>query len=216
MRREFAEYYQKHPEEERKLKRRITKKIDQFRLAIFKLSMHSVKSGSEGWHHLQQKISNGSSAGYYMDRRNYFYSSTVKRCDGKLYVLPGTIVCYPLNLEIGYNLFVNRGTYITARAPISIGSNVIIGPYVIINSGSHNYRAANLPIRDQGHKMSPILIEDDVWIAAHVTILPGVTIGKGAVIAAGAVVTKNVAPYTVVGGVPAKPIHSRYFVENHS
>jgi len=206
MKREFAQYYKEHPEEERRLKRRFKQQVAHIYLSIFKLSIRSLKSGSEEWHNLQQKIANGSSVGYYMDRRNYFYSSSVKKCDGNLYVLPGTFICYPLNLEIGYNLFINRGVYITARAPISIGSNVIIGPYTVINSGSHNYHDSKILIRDQGHKMAPIVIEDDVWIAAHVTILPGVTIGKGGVIAARAVVTKNVEPYSVVGGVPAKII----------
>ena len=216
MRREFAQYYQEHPEAERKFKRRIKRKFDKIRLAIFKLSMRSVKSGSEGWHQLQQKMLNASSVGYHMERRNYFYSSTLKKCGGELYVLPGTIICYPLNLEVGYNLFINRGVYITARAPISIGNNVIVGPYTVINSGSHNYRDPNILMRDQGHKMAPIVIEDDVWIAAHVTVLPGVTIKKGAVIAAGAVVTKDVAPYTVVGGIPAKLISSRSIGENNN
>ena len=216
MRREFAQYYKEHPEEKQSLKRRFKKRFYKIKLSAFKFFTHFLKSGSEEWHQLQQKIANGSSVGYHMDRRIYFYSSTVKKCSGKLYVLPGTFICYPLNLEIGYNLFINRGVYITARAPISVGNNVIIGPYTVINSGSHNYRDANILIRDQGHKMAPIVIEDDVWIAAHVTILPGVTIGKGAVIAAGAVVTKDVAPYTVVGGIPAKPILHRNIGENHN
>lgn len=209
MRREFAQYYQKYPKEKKKIKRKVRKATDKIRLSIFKLSLRLIKSGTEEWHHLQQEIANGSSVGYHMDRRNLFYTSTVKRCDGKLYVLPGSFICYPLNLEIGYNLFINRGVYITARAPITIGSNVIIGPYTVINSGSHNYRDPDILIRDQGHKMAPIIIDDDVWLAAHVTILPGVTIGKGAVVAAGAVVTKDVEPYSVVGGVPAKRILSR-------
>ena len=56
----------------------------------------------------------------------------------------------------------------------------------------------------------PIVIEDDVWIGARVTVLGGVTIGRGAIVAAGAVVTKNVAPYSIVAGVPAKPLKMRF------
>ncbi len=58
-------------------------------------------------------------------------------------------------------------------------------------------------------KGGPVIIEDYVWISCRVVILPGVTIGEGAVVAAGAVVTKDVAPYTIVGGVPAKEIGTR-------
>jgi acetyltransferase-like isoleucine patch superfamily enzyme len=64
-------------------------------------------------------------------------------------------------------------------------------------------------IRDQGVAYQTVIIEDDCWIAANSIILAGVTIGKGSVVAAGSVVTENVAPYSVVAGVPAKFIKSR-------
>jgi len=64
-------------------------------------------------------------------------------------------------------------------------------------------------INQQGHTLKPIVIHDDVWIGGGAIILAGITIGQGAVVAAGAVVTKNVEPYTIVGGVPAKRIKER-------
>jgi acetyltransferase-like isoleucine patch superfamily enzyme len=67
----------------------------------------------------------------------------------------------------------------------------------------------NIEIRLQGHENSPVIIEDDVWIAASCVILPGVTIGKGAVIAAGAVVTKSCQAGAVVAGVPGRMIGNR-------
>ena len=56
----------------------------------------------------------------------------------------------------------------------------------------------------------PVVIEDDVWVGANVTILKGVTIGHGSVVAAGAVVTKSCPPYSIIGGVPAKVLRKRF------
>ena len=79
----------------------------------------------------------------------------------------------------------------------------------MINSGSHLYSNPKMIIRDQGHKIAPIIIGDDVWLGAHVCILPGITIHKGAVVAANAVVTKDVPSFTIVAGVPAIEINKR-------
>ena len=66
------------------------------------------------------------------------------------------------------------------------------------------------PIRFQAFESGPVIIEDDVWLGANVVVLPNVKIGKGAIIGANAVVTKNVAPYSIMGGVPAKFIKYRF------
>lgn len=178
-------------------------------MRLFERRLARIHTGSEEWHQLQQKISLEPSVGIGMERRLAFYSRTLPDCGNKLYVLPGVIFNYPLNIKIGYNVFINRGAYITARAPITIGDNALIGPYVVINSGSHHYADPNKLIRNQGHSMAPVIIEADVWIGAHATLLPGVTIKKGAVVAAGAVVTRSVESYTVVAGVPARLLKKR-------
>lgn len=105
-------------------------------------------------------------------------------------------------LSIGNNSRVN-GVHISASQHITIGNNVRIAPYTIIID--NDYHKIEDHFSDEGKK-SPIIIEDDVWITMNCMIMKGVRIGKGAVIAAGAVVTKDVAPYSVVGGVPAKLI----------
>ena len=104
-------------------------------------------------------------------------------------------------LTVGRNSRLN-GVHIDARERIDIGANVRIAPYsIILDSDFHD-------IKDHFSEgpSAPVIIEDDVWIATRCTILKGVTIGRGAVVAAGAVVTKDVPPYTIVAGVPAKVI----------
>lgn len=95
------------------------------------------------------------------------------------------------------------------RGPLKIGSNVLMGPECVILTTNHNFNRRNVPIRLQGSTTKPIIIGNDVWIGQRVMIMPGVEIGDGAIIAAGAVVSKNVAPYTIVGGIPAKLIKQR-------
>ena len=82
----------------------------------------------------------------------------------------------------------------------------MIAPQCVITDGTHNFDSRDTLIRKQGNSYSYVIIKDDVWIGANVKILPGVIIGEGSVIAAGAVVTKDVEPYSLYGGVPAKKI----------
>ena len=164
--------------------------------------------GGTKWQLEQEKVSALPDWGIYAHRRAAFYMSTMN-CGDKFYAHTGVIMLYPQNITIGYRVSINRNTMLTAKANINIGNNVSIGPNVIINSGNHNFEKTNIPINQQGHTVSPITIEEDVWIGGGAIILAGVTIGKGSIIAAGAVVTKDVEPYSVVGGVPAKLIKSR-------
>lgn len=110
----------------------------------------------------------------------------------------------PQNLEIGNYTHINRGCFIDARSNVKIGNSVSISHKVSIVTGSHQ---AQTP--DFSGIYLPITIEDYAWIGLNATILQGVTIGEGAVVAAGAVVTKDVAPYSIVGGIPAKIIGKR-------
>lgn len=104
-------------------------------------------------------------------------------------------------LKIGNNCRLN-GPQISVSNKVIIGNNCRLAPQVIIMDGDHHDTKNRL---EEG-KSSPIIIEDDAWIATRAMVMKGVTIGKGAVVAAGAVVTKDVPPYTVVAGVPAKII----------
>ena len=108
------------------------------------------------------------------------------------------------HLSIGLNSVINARCRIDNRGGIVIGSNVSISQEVIVLTGDHDVNAADFAGRNAGVK-----IEDYVWIGTRATILPGVTIGKGALVAAGAIVTKDVIPYAIVAGVPAKIIKMR-------
>lgn len=114
-------------------------------------------------------------------------------------------------IVFGNRVALNRNVLINARGGgrIIIGNDVLIGPNVVIRSNNHRFESLSIPINRQGVTSGRITIEDDVWIAANCVILPNVKIGKGAIIGAGTVVTKDVEPYSIMGGVPAKKIGSR-------
>ena len=89
---------------------------------------------------------------------------------------------------------------------IIIGNNVMIAQAVTIRDTDHAFDSLLTPMCEQGITTSPVLINDNVWVGHSAIILKGVTIGTGAVVAANAVVTRDVPPYSIVGGVPAKVI----------
>lgn len=100
--------------------------------------------------------------------------------------------------------------------PITIGNGVRIAPHVMIVASNHIFADTDTPIHKQGVENAPIVIEDDVWIAGKVMIVAGVRIGRGSVIGAGAVVTKDIPPWSVAVGVPARVIKTRKVQEPSS
>lgn len=105
-------------------------------------------------------------------------------------------------LRVGEGTFINAGTTLSARSHIDIGRRCQIARDVVVMDADFH----GVDDRDSSGKTAPIVIEDDVWLATRALVLKGVRIGKGAVVAAGAVVTKDVEPYTLVAGVPAKVV----------
>jgi maltose O-acetyltransferase len=137
-------------------------------------------------------------------------------------------VCSKIFYYSGANINVNSGAYFGNGLKISIGSDSSIGqncqiandvtigsdvmmaPEVIIFSVGHQTSNTSTSIRLQGNVPArPVIIGDDVWIGQRSIILPGVTVGSGSIIGSGAVVTKNIAPFSVVGGNPARVLKSR-------
>lgn len=109
--------------------------------------------------------------------------------------------------------------FMCTRAKIRIGKKVMFGPHVFMITGGHRtdmigrYMIDVLNSEKRPEDDRDIVVEDDVWIGANSIILKGVRIGQGSVIAAGSVVTKDVAPYSIVAGVPAKQIKMRFSEE---
>ncbi len=111
-------------------------------------------------------------------------------------------------MEVGDRTSIGFHTFLYASSRITIGSDCMIAPFVYIVDSDHGIRRDAL-MNQQTNVPRPILIGNDVWIGAHAVILAGVEIGDGAVVAAGAVVKRDVKPYSVVGGVPARPLGER-------
>lgn len=103
-------------------------------------------------------------------------------------------------IKIGNNVFINHSLTTVALGGITIEDNVQIAPGVTMLTANHDIEHMNIL------KTAPIHIKEGAWIGARAVLLPGVTIGEHAIVGAGAVVTKDVEPYTVVGGNPAKLI----------
>ena len=113
---------------------------------------------------------------------------------------------YGSHTSIGSGCWFNTGTTLIDDAAIRIGDRVLLGPHVTIATAGHPIDPG---LRVTGAQFSAVVtIEDEVWVGANVTILPGVTVGHGSVIAAGSVVTAHVPPMTVVAGVPARVVRA--------
>lgn len=94
----------------------------------------------------------------------------------------------------------------TLIGPLTVGNHVILAQNVVLSGLNHRYEDTSMPISLQGVNKNEIIIEDDSWIGANSVITAGVHVGRHAVVAAGSVVTKDVPPFTIVGGCPAKVI----------
>ena len=110
----------------------------------------------------------------------------------------------PSRLFMGSNVWIDRNVYLYNVERITIGDNAIISDSAYICTASHDISKKDFPLTT-----APVVIGAGAWISAHAKILPGVKIGEGAVVGAGAIVTKDVAPWTVVAGNPAKVIKTR-------
>jgi acetyltransferase-like isoleucine patch superfamily enzyme len=110
----------------------------------------------------------------------------------------------PDGIVIGENCIVGDSCFLDGREGINFGENVNLGSHVSIYTRQHDVDSP-----DFDEVGAPVVIGTYAWIASHAVILPGVTIGEGAVVAAGSVVPSDVAPYTLVGGNPARWIRDR-------
>ena len=129
------------------------------------------------------------------------------KCGKNVDIEHGAFIASGVGIEIGDN----SGVGLNARiaGPLTIGRDVMMAPGVMIFTQNHAMDDLSIPMRLQTAPKKKVTIGDDVWIGANALIMPGVTVGSGSVIAAGSIVTKDVPPYTIVGGNPAKIIKTR-------
>lgn len=155
-------------------------------------------------------------SGVYLDQGTYLHA-----CPGGIEIGAGSIVMHGAvlhvynfrgmpqsGIKIGKDSLVGEYTVIRGQGGVTIGDRVYTSPFSQLIAVNHIFDDPNRPFVEQGITAKGIIVEDDVWIGASAIITDGVRIGKGAVIAAGAVVTADVAPHTVVGGVPARVIRN--------
>ncbi len=144
-----------------------------------------------------------------MKTRGFFWKQLLKKVGDNFQIAGSCRISGPENIEIGNNVSIENNCSLYGQGGIKIGNNVMMASYVHLISQNHRFSKLDKPIRDQGFEMGEIIIEDDVWIGINVVILKGVTIGKGSIIGAGSIVTKDIPPYSIAVGNPAKPVKRR-------
>lgn len=132
-----------------------------------------------------------------------------RACGDNVAILTGVYLLSPRDLLLGDNVSIHPMCYIDATGGLKIGNDVSIAHGVTILSSAHEYGGKDIPIKDQGVLTCCTVVDDNVWLGARATILPGCTIHSGAVVGAGAVVTRDVSSDLVVAGVPARAIKKR-------
>lgn len=152
---------------------------------------------------------------------SYVWKRSMRHCGTNVFLRPTSSDIKGIeNLSVGDDTLIPKGSTIyCTKASCTIGNKVVFGPKPTIITGDHRFDIIGRYIADisDNEKLTqsdaPVVIEDDVWCGANIVILKGVTIGRGSIVAAGSVVTKSCAPYSIIGGVPAKLIKMRFTPE---
>ena len=149
---------------------------------------------------------------------SFFYKKMLRGCGSNVRFSALTSDFTYRNLTIGNDVYIGpHALFLCTESQIFIGNKVLFGPHVTIIGGDHRITDVGRFIYDVLDKHpeddQDVHIEEDVWSGTNTTLLKGVTVGRGAVVAAGALVTKDVPPYAIVGGVPAKVLKYRFTPE---
>lgn len=146
-------------------------------------------------------------------RKEYISLGSQVQIDKSVNIGPGAFITARkggfISIASGTSLNIDVMLNADLGGQIIIGKDCLIGPRVVFRTANHIYADRNKPIKTQGHTFKDIILENDIWIGANSVILSGVKIGQGSIVGAGSVVTGDVAPFSVVGGVPARKIKNR-------
>lgn len=168
------------------LQKKVTRRLKAIILEFFVYILHCV--GNVPFHHI----------------RRFIYRVAGMKIGKGSSLHMGIRLYNPKNIFIGNDSIIGENSILDGRDVLSIGNHVALASEVMIYNSEHDINSFSFsPVTGK------VIIEDYVFIGPRAIILPGITIGKGAVVAAGAVVTKNVAPFSIVGGVPSKEIGQR-------
>jgi acetyltransferase-like isoleucine patch superfamily enzyme len=133
----------------------------------------------------------------------------LRRIEGWVWFRDNVTIWFPEGVSVGSGSMIGENSFLDGYSGLTIGRDVLVAHNVSIIAEDHGFATRRTPIRRQPKTTGPIVIGDDVWIGCGARVLKGVTIGPGAIVGAGAVVTKDVPPYSIVGGVPAQVIGMR-------
>ena len=172
---------------------------------------HQHSAPSSRWATFRKKVRNALRPRVSIDRTAKLSGRKFIRLGRRALVCEYVIIrAAETGVEIGQFTQVGPFTVILGGSGVRIGDNVLIGPHVCIAAGNHDYRQVDRPMRFAGDlSAGPVVIEDNAWVGANVTITDGVRIGRDAVVAANSVVTRDVKAYDIVAGVPARVIGNR-------
>src|SRR5258706_3610432 len=160
-----------------------------------------------------------------------FERAQLRRCAASVVIEPGALIFHPehVSLEddvyvghyailkayhlnellVGPRSWIGQAAFLHAAGKITVGADVGIGPHVCLLTSTHAEAARGVPIMDAPLELGPIVLEDGCDLGVGAIVLPGVTIGRGAQIGAGAVVTRDVPPYAIAAGNPARVLRLR-------
>jgi acetyltransferase-like isoleucine patch superfamily enzyme len=174
-----------------------------------RLCRRLVPAGSQRWYLTQDVLSTlpRTRGGPCLQSR--FYEATLPQCGPGLQLFGSVQLHRPERIRIGARVILAHGVHITGHDTVTLGDDVSVGPYTVINSGDHRHTDPGRPINRQGHVTGPITIADDVWIGAHCVVLRGVSIASGVVVAAMSVVRDDLPGDVLAAGIPAQVKRSR-------
>lgn len=183
-----------------------------YRLMLRMDGLAAIESGVRLRYASQLRLGRGS----YLDEGVYIHAGPGGTAIGaNTFVMHGAILhVYNFRnlpragIRIGRDSLIGEYSVIRGQGGVTIGDRVYTSPHTQIIAVDHVFDDPGRPFIEQGITAQGIVIEDDVWIGSGAIVTDGVRIGRGAVVAAGAVVTRDVAPHTVVGGVPARPLRT--------